>query len=127
MINKLVSAWHMARARRTYIKNRLDLARHHVDRYMERNTSPDPVALAFDATLNVLEHRSTRANEIFKSARLSADMMHGEDAVYVREYCLYYECLISKASDCDRHRRSALSSNASPRIRLWLSLPPEQV
>lgn len=123
MVKKLLSGYDMALALKHYKNGDLLSARGHLDRYFKRNSKEDPVAVAFDATILVLEKKSEQAAKRFAECRALAKAMDGRDAKYLEEYCLYYECLITDGSDCTSHRSAALGAQSSSKVSRWLKLP----
>jgi hypothetical protein len=82
----------------------------------------DALFLALDATIDVLNLRSSVAREKFIKAE---DITEGasENERYITLYCRYYICVIDKQEDCDILRQQALSLKVSSRIRAVLPLP----
>ncbi|MGV3555791.1 MAG: hypothetical protein ACO1OD_11100 [Croceibacterium sp.] len=124
MIKRLLSGYDMALALNYYKKGDIKSARYHLDKYFERGSTEDPVAVAFDATLLILESRSKEAAGRFAHGRAMAERKLADpDATYVREYCSYYECLIANGADCELHKDAALGVTGSPKVLRWLSFP----
>lgn len=126
MFRKTLSAYNISRAFRCYKLNEIKQARTYLNRYFARSHEDDAVAIAFDATLMLLEHDSPRAEKRFVEARSCVKALDESAAIYVTEYCSYYECLINDGSHCDKHRMVAQGAGASNKIKRWLNFPDDE-
>jgi len=126
MLSRLWAAHHFVLAMMAYRRKQRAKARVHLNKCLKM-AEPDSIALAFDATLMVLEDRSAAAKNRFEEARSKAGTLKRGDKTYLEYYCKYYECLISDEEFCDHHRVSALQADSSKNIRKWLFLTDNPV
>lgn len=82
---------------------------------------------ALDATLDILNHKSPIAQEKFNKLSEYLSGRPERDAKYIKIYCDYYLCLISKSPNCEDLRKKGLNTSVSSSVRRWLPLPHEPV
>ena len=125
MLIKLKSAIYLARSFREYRKDDLALSRLFLDKHFSLCEHRSATALAFSATLYVLERDMNSAKEFFSEAVVSLERKRSEDAKYVNLYCQYYLAIIDDNTGCDHLRKAALALPSSKSMKRWLSLPDQ--
>jgi hypothetical protein len=98
-----------------------------VDRYFSLTTQKTATALAFSATLFVLEHKMNKAEHLFKDALAISVSKNGKEAKYITYYCKCYLCILAEEANCDYFRIKALNVPASKTMKRWLPLPERSV
>jgi len=122
VLSRLLSDIQFLRAASAYRRKDLIQSRSHLNKYYKYRKKYDAIALAFDATLMLLEERYDVARRRFEEARLLDNKLLPEDDKYLQLYCQYYECLLGPNRPCDQYRRMALECKASSSMRRWLIL-----
>lgn len=116
----------MTQALRHYKRGRISVARRYMNDYNELAEQSDPVALAFDATLSVLEKDSASADRKFQEARSNLELVSSrDDRQYIEFYCLMYEDMIHHKQGTEEYRTMASNLEVSSKVRDWLNFPPE--
>lgn len=122
MIKRLQAAAYFSLALKYYRNDNIEESRKYIEKHLLFTKTTSATALAFRATLMLLDRDMSSANATFLNA-IELCTRNDSNSDYVRSYCQYYLCLIDKDSDCDRLRRTALAVPASRRLKEWLVLP----
>ena len=109
MLIKLKAATYLAKSFREYRKDDLVLSRLFLDKHFSLCKHKSATALAFSATLYLLERDMNSAKACFSDAVASLKQRRNADAKYVELYCQYYLAMIDDETGCDHLREAALA------------------
>ena len=117
MFTKVMAAIIWARMRRRYLDGDYAGAAKLAEQYRETGVK-SLVFDAFDATLDVLNHRYDSAAEKFRSVAEQTEDAANNNGRYIHEFAMYSLCLHDNLKHrAEGHRRAALSAGASPYVR----------
>jgi hypothetical protein len=123
MLSKIRAAIIWGKMRHKYLNKDYSGAAALAEKYRRTGVVND-IFSAFDATLDVLNHKSKEALRKYKITAEVVRIKPGDDKLYIYEYCMAsIKAIEDNALESETHRKNALKIRTSNYVRKSLPLP----